>query len=548
VLIDARELPDGHLVQADLCILGAGAAGITLAKELIGSALEVALIESGGFELDADTQALYRGELVGHPNHPLDASRLRYFGGTTNHWGGTCRPLDAIDFEQRAWVPHSGWPFDREHLDPFYARAQTLCELGPYAYEAAHWQSEEFPTLPLAGERLTTAVFQQSPPTRFGQVYRDEIVRASNVTVYTHANLLGYDTNEGASEVVRARLGTLSGRRHAVAATTYILAAGGIENARLLLLSGTEQQPGLGNAHDLVGRYFMDHLGMQSAVIMLSDPELRLGLYRARRQAPDTMIEGTGIKAFLTPTPELQRREQILNCAARPRETKWQEATPGARALNGVLGDLRRGHWPDDLTVHIGAIMQDIDELARVAYARLRGETPPAFRINYWMEQTPNPDSRVTLAEERDAFNLRRVRLDWRFTEQELRTTLRMQQLLAEELGRAGIGRLRLDEALADGAWPAEASGSFHHMGTTRMHEDPKQGVVDAHCRVHGVANLYVAGSSVFPTSGHANPTLTIVALAVRLADHLKELARTAERGSSTQADRLARAELDMVS
>jgi choline dehydrogenase-like flavoprotein len=537
VRIDSRELPDGHVVQADVCILGAGAAGITLAKELIGAGVEVALIESGGFEYDAATQELYRGESVGRRYQALDASRLRFFGGTTNHWGGTCRPLDAIDFEQRAWVPHSGWPFGLEHLDPFYARAQTLCELGPYAYEAAHWQSEEYPTLPLEGERLTTAVFQQSPPTRFGQVYRDEIVRAANVTVYTHANLLGFETNEGASEVIQAQLGTLSGRRHAVAARSYILAAGGIENARLLLLSGTEQQPGLGNAHDLVGRYFMDHPIMQSAVIMLSDPTLRLGLYRATRRDPDTVIEGTGVKAFLTPTPELQRHEQLLNCAARPRETRWQEATPGARALRGVFGDLRQGRWPQDLTTHIGAIAQDIDELARTAYARLRnGAPPPVFRLYHWLEQAPNPDSRVTLAEERDAFGLRRARVDWRFTEQELRTTLRMQQLVGEELGRAGIGRLRLDEGLAAGEWPEELSWSNHHMGTTRMHDDPKQGVVDAHCRVHGVANLYVAGSSVFPTCGHANPTLTIVALAVRLADHIKGVA--AERPSTVEFGR----------
>ncbi len=267
MFVDAHTVLPGTLIEADVCIVGAGAAGTTLARELIGTHFEVCLLESGGLEFDQHTQSLYRGENVGFPYYSLDAVRLRYFGGTTNHWMGACRPLDPIDFESRPWVPYSGWPFDKSHLDPFYIRAHSICQLGPYEYDPATWETEENPQLPILGGRVATAMCQNSPPTRFGQVYREEIKRAPNIQTYLFANVVKIETSSTAQKVVRIHVATLQGNKFWVSARLFILATGAIENPRLLLASNEVQSTGLGNKNDLVGRFFMEHLKVPGGYI-----------------------------------------------------------------------------------------------------------------------------------------------------------------------------------------------------------------------------------------------------------------------------------------
>src|SRR5215217_3309226 len=236
---DAQRLEDGSLIEGDLCIVGAGAAGISMALEWVGQGRKVLLLEGGGFDPDPRMQDLYRGEIVGQPYFPLEAARLHYFGGTTNHWAGFCAPFDPIDFEQRDWVPHSGWPIRRADLDPFYARAQRLLDLGPYEYGADYWgrQGGGRARLPLDAEVVWTKMWQFSPPTRFGRKYRDAIVAARDVHLYTHANVVEIEANEGARAVTGLRVRTLEGKEHRVRARRYVLACCSIQNARLLLAS-----------------------------------------------------------------------------------------------------------------------------------------------------------------------------------------------------------------------------------------------------------------------------------------------------------------------
>ncbi len=512
MLIDARTLPQETLIETDLCIIGAGAAGLTVAKAFVGHPARVCLLESGGTVYEPDTQALYQGHNAGY-TIPLEAMRLRYFGGSTNHWGNYCRPLDPIDFDTRHWVPDSGWPFDKPHLDPYYERAQHLCQLGPYDYDLKTWEHGRARALPFASDRLQTVIFQlRQPPTRFGEVYRDEVVKADNITTMLHANVVDIEPNTAAQHVTRLRVACLQGNAFWVAAKWFVLATGGIENARLLLLSNTVQANGLGNAHDRVGRFFMGHAMLNVGTLLPSDPYLPATLYYEKRET--NAISSNGHLAL---SPQTQRLHQLLNINFNLKPIFVSQDSVGA------LQRLRRGQF-DHFGRDIGHVVRDLDGVAVSIYRQMAKGTLPvaSFELGTTMEQAPNPESRVRLADTRDALGYPRVALDWRLSELDIRSLWQTLKIVGAEVGRAGLGRFKVTLHEQAETWPLESGG--HHMGTTRMHDNPSAGVVDADCRVHGLDNLFVAGSSVFPTSGHANPTLTLVALAVRLADHLKRI------------------------
>jgi choline dehydrogenase-like flavoprotein len=519
VLIDARTVPRNQFIETDVCIVGAGAAGITLAREFIAQPFRVCLLESGGLEFDKDTQSLYQGENIGLPYFPLEVARLRYFGGTTNHWEGWCRPLDAIDFETRDWVPHSGWPFDKSHLDPFYKRAQSICWLGPYVYDVKDWEAENTPHFPFASDRVITTIFQFSPPVRFGTMYRDEIVGADNISTFLYANVIDIETTYTAQSVTRLQVACLQGTKFWVAAKLYILAAGGIENARLLLLSNKVQSAGLGNQYDVVGRFFMEHPHLESGLILPSDSHTSVALYDAHR------LNNTRISGVLSLSPETLRHEKLLNFSALVQPRSWSEVSEGVSSLRVIVRALRGRDLPDDFLKHLWNMIADIDDVTTAAYRQWRKKGTRLIELLSLYnrtEQAPNPESRVTLTNERDALGTNRVRLNWQLSASDTRSIRRAHEIIGQELGRAGLGRFKITLAEDDSTRPSLLIGGAHHMGTTRMHVDPKKGVVNENSQVHGVSNLFIAGSSVFPTSGYANPTLTIVALAVRLADYVK--------------------------
>ena len=482
MIVDARDVPADALIECDVCIVGAGAAGITIARELSGRPVRVVLLESGWLTPDAETQSLYAGEVAGRHYFELHAARSRYFGGTTNQWTGECRPLDAQDFELRDWVPDSGWPFGLDELLPCYREAQSVCQLGPYGYTADDWRARGVRPMAIEGDRVQSYAFQYSPPTRFGDVYRDELRRAHNVTTYLGANAVELESPAPPHQVSAVKVACLKGTSFRVAARAFVLAMGGIENARLLLLSDRVQHAGLGNGHDLVGRYFMEHLYLDAA----AEIETRRGAI-SDFYTSGHWVDGRRLRGILGLSPELRRRERLGNYCAVIVEPH-----------SGLLSRLR-------------------DAIAGV---RAR-PVPRTYYVKNVMEQVPNPDSRVTLGNDRDRLGCRTTVLRWRLSAVDKFTAHRAHAILGEELSRSGVGRLSSAMGREADPWPKALRGARHHMGTTRMHADPRRGVVDADGRVHGVANLYVAGSSVFPTSGAANPTLTIVALALRLARHL---------------------------
>ncbi len=506
---DARTLTDRTTIEADLAIIGGGVAGITLARAFQGSAVKVCVIEAGGMQLDAEVQALYRGESVGI-EYPLDATRLRFLGGSSNHWGGYCRPLDPIDFEQRDWVPHSGWPFTIDELKPYYPDASTIVEVAPGKYaDVDYWEQMTGEDLPaLATGRMRLQFVQFSPPTRFGERYGPELKEAKNIQVLLNANVVNIGAAAEGQVVEKLAIRTLDGRSHTVKARYHVLATGGLENARLLLLSNDVVPAGLGNQNDLVGRFFMEHPHLSGfGEIVVGDLKRVPPLYRER-----VVVEGRPAKVAFNPSYPFLREAKLLN----------------ATFMGGVAGDY---HASDQATESGPGKVLPTDVLKAARRFLADGDGPvrpedPAYigspmGLGCAGEQAPNPDSRVTLSRQRDALGLPEIKLDWRLSEQDRHSLVTHMHSLALEFGALGMGRMvRYFED--DRTWPARVDGGSHHMGTTRMHDDPRQGVVDRNSKVHGMDNLYVAGSSVFPTGGSANPTLTIVALTLRLADHLR--------------------------
>jgi choline dehydrogenase-like flavoprotein len=523
---DARDVPRGTILQTDVCIIGAGAAGITLARELTGSPYRVTVLESGGFEYEIETQALYGGPSIGLPYSDLNAPRLRFFGGTTNHWGGICRPFDDADFEAREGIPFTGWPIKKDDVDPFYDRAVGVVRLPSAEWDLSSWApSGAVAPLPLEGGRIISRVAQvvEQEARSFGEGYREELRRAANVTVYLHANVTAVEADEPVRTATSVQVATLSGNRFSVAATVLVLATGAIENARLLLVSNHRAPRGLGNDNDLVGRFFLEHPRFIGGYIAPFDPHPNLGFYENHRAG------GAQIRGYLASSKDVQLAEGLLDLQIRV-EPDYGPAPESFSDFAGHVMTLARDveSWqriampgPPVPVPYLGVIREAFRS-PEDTYIRLRRRIE-TIGLSTRIEQAPNRDSRVLLVDERDQLGMRRVALDWRLSDVDRRNVRRTLELLGAEIGAAGIGRVRIVDDRGESGWPEDLNGGQHHMGTTRMSNDPKQGVVDRHCRVHGMSNLFVAGSSVFPTPSGATPTLMLIALAIRLADRLKE-------------------------
>jgi len=517
MFVDARDMETDQILRSDLCIIGAGAAGITIAHALKDKAVDVCLLEAGGLEYSEQSQSMYQGRNVGVPYLPLDACRLRYFGGTTNHWGGQCQPLTTIDFQKRPWIRDSGWPITRESLDPFYLRAQSVLKLGPMAYEEENWNLLGFTGLGVDRRKLVQRRWQFSPPVRFGRAFHDDLHTASNIKVVLNANVDNIQATATGTAISGVDFRTLEGHRGRAVARAYVLACGGIENARMLLVSNTVEENGLGNRHGQVGRFFMTHANVTVGKILSTNSKAFVAALGDQKSS----------FGGLHPSETLQEAEEILNAGA---IIEFRETTESAiLAARAIKIDIEAGKVPDDLAGALWRVIRDIDDVAVALWQhyvedRSTYNSASLLSLGLDLEQVPSADSRVSLTSDVDALGMKRVALDLRLTDLHKRTALAVTNAVAAEIGRLGLGRVQLADWLRNPGdkQPPNIHWLNHHMGTTRMSEDPRAGVVDSDCKVHNIENLYVAGSSVFSTGGYANPTLTIVALALRLADHLK--------------------------
>ncbi len=490
--IDTRTLANGQILEADLGIIGAGPAGLSVAREFAATGLQVAILESGGLAHDPMTQALCDGQVVGDPYAGPLVTRRRQVGGTANEWnthttaecGAKYVPLDPLDFLARSWLPVSGWPLDWGDLAPYYVRAHHVCGLGPFTYRAADWADPDCGPLPLNSNVLANAVYLFGPGRLFTGTYVAETVAAPNLRLFLHANAVALESDPAGAHVAQVRIRCLSGSEHWLRARAFVLAAGGIENARLLLLSEAAGRVGPGNEHDWVGRCFMEHPRDMACAVVPRNPALleRLAFY-----AMHTTSQGS-VMGRLALTEAAMASERLMNASITLIPPDRVARSRTKQALRGMLA---------------------------VGLPWLRAEPLPLL-IN--LEQAPDPANRVALSVQRDALGLPKVQIEWRWREHDQRNLRRLRATLGGALEDAGFGLFVTNHNA-----PPDPN-AHHHLGTTRMHPDPHYGVVDTDSRVHGTENLFVAGSSVFPTGGYANPTLTVIALSLRLADHLKSL------------------------
>lgn len=532
MMIDARSLSSGTRIETAVCVLGAGPAGITISRELGRCGIENCLVEAGGLGFSKKSQSHYSGEVEGSA-YDLQLTRTRHFGGSSNCWSGWSRPFQPVDLDSRDWVPNSGWPIDLDCLRPYYDRAAEALQLANSPYDphfwAEHGRRHGAPLIEFSEDGLENIICHLSPPTRFGMVYRPELKASQVSRVFLHATaaeILTSGDGAGATRATGVLIKTSADHSITISSGIVVLAVGAIENARLLLLSGGLCKGGIGNRHDVVGRYFMDHPRIRMGRLLLNAPRAYSRFYDVTYYYGNRhfALNGTQPAASIGLTRDFQRAQGLLQCHIGLIGSYLFENKPCVESAKRLYKTVTRANsapvgLADVANAVLGLPLSSTAWLARQTRSRL---FTPYFDLQSVLEAAPDADNRVTLVSDRDRFGLNRVKLRWKVGELEKRTHLAAVSQLRRAVDRLGIGRVEMDPEDWGEAWERRVLTTWHHMGTTRMHADVRKGVVDEHCRVHSTANLYVAGSSVFTTGGGNMPTINIVALALRLADRLK--------------------------
>ncbi len=551
MIVTKNTFQQGQTLNADICIVGSGPAAISMALSFDRLPLRVIMLTGGGWSETIANQDLYRGSVFPAGSHePLEENRRRQFGGTSAAWGGRCIPFDPIDFKPRSWVPDSGWPITYEDLRPYYHKAADLCQIGRFEFDA----QKAFPDSKreiLDGldstELISYPLERWSPPVHFGKAYRAALANSTNIQVLMDAHVLSIQTKNDSPTISHVTV-SMDGVDLSVEAREFVLAAGGIENARLLLASANDRFPtGLGNQHDNVGRYYMVHFSGVYADVKLHDKQKLMadferdagGVYCRRRWwCPEPVQEANKLLNnvfFLYHANSDNGHRDVLFSSRFVAKSVLSILTQ--KSVGRVVSKAKE--LLPSLKEHAVNIAKnglfEIPDLVKLGMKRMaKRRLPfllPSKRSDYWglyfqTEQAPNRESRVCLSEsQHDAFGIPRAEVKLSFLEADIESIVDTHTLFVRKFREKNLGEIRYDESGLRQYLRkrlAAFNSSSHHIGTTRMSDDPRTGVVDKRSNVYGLTNLYVAGSSVFPTGSHANPTFTIVAHALLLADHLK--------------------------
>jgi len=516
---DLKDIPNNTVIKSDICVIGSGAAGLSIALEFIHTRYNVVVLESGNFNIDPEVQEAGRVISVGEPLRET-RSWIRAFGGTLNVWGGGLQVLNEIDFEKRPSMPYSGWPIPYSEVAKYWSVASTRSRLPPLeAYDTRHW---------LPNIKTTAEHHLIDQNTHFDVIHHKSLNfieqhrnfrRSKNIHIYLSANVTYLQSSNGSNKIEQVKARSIQGNSIIYKARYFILAAGGIENAGLLLNSRDKMNKGLGNHNDLVGRFYMNHPKGHLGDLVPFNKKLHLS------HCFGTTTPYGRMRIVLAPSPASIRKNSLLNHHIRLSPVYEHKDLSGYQSLRAfkhqyILG--MRPTIPRERTwKHIKNVSLDLAKLAHVSWKKIRNAPMnlKSIVMEGRLEQPPNPANRVYLSDERNCFGQNKLALDWRIGSVEKESFLQFHHLLKRSL--KNIGNLNGDIEMAD-PWPISNDAS-HHLGTTRMAHSDKEGVVDKNCMVFGIANLFIAGSSIFPTGGGSGcPTLTIVALSIRLADHLK--------------------------
>ncbi|MEX3772716.1 FAD-dependent oxidoreductase [Pseudomonas sp. MYb118] len=464
----------------DICIIGAGPAGITLALRLAGQGRQVLLLEGGGREYSQDSQDLYQCPSTGLEVY-AEETRLRYLGGTSNHWSGRCRPFEASDFNTGPPVRLPGWPIAFAEMQRHLAEAMAIVDLAPNASFKAINAS-------LDGADFEADRFLLSPPTRFATKYARELNETEGLEVFIHCNCVDLEFDSGTGRIAAIVVSDYQQRRERVKARQFILATGAIENARQLLNSESLAAGGIVTEGGLVGKCFMEHLNVELGTFILKDGQ-----------------EKNSREYFTTDAFVAQHRAGKGNVAiSLVSEVKTYGRTAAIKSFF------------ENLICDIG-VEQKIEFITKF-------DCPGDGVIGTLIEQFPNLNSRVSLGPERDALGMRKATVHWELSPADRDTVKSIGLEMAKCFADTGLGLVKLEQCVYDETVPLKLNPHAHHMGTTRMASAPEFGVVDENCKVFGVENLHIAGSSVFATGGASNPTMPLLQLTLRLAEHINSI------------------------
>ena len=569
MFVDAHQIDDGATLETDICVIGSGAAGLTIAHELAGTGLRVIVLAGGARRTRRRDQALYRGTVIDPTQHSwADRFRERRYGGTTSIWGGRCVPYDDIDFEARPYVPYSGWPFGRAVLEPYYARAAVYCEIGAPLFDAeTALPDRPAPILPGFNSPAVTAtgIERFSRPTDFGRLLERRLRAAESVRVILDAHCIGLVGAAGGAAIERVACASFRPARFSVRARFYVVAAGGLETTRLLLAARFAGETPVGIASPWLGCGYMGHLNGTVGVIRFHVPP------RTINYGYERSPEGVYCRRRFWITPPVQRELGLLNIMFRLHHPPINDPAHRDPVLSAmylvkdlVLYEYSRKMREDrslrHLIGHAWNVAARPFALARfgldwVDRRMLRSRQLPSvalyssigrYAIEFHAEQAPDPGSRLTLGSAADRFGMPELTIDWRAANLDVDSVRRAYGVLQRAFAANGVGALELDPTTISAAIARDGAVGGHHLGAARLADAPERGVVDPDCRLFGVPNGFVASGAVLPTSSQANPTFTIVALAIRLADHLKNLARQ-ERAADIPARRAAPVPLELV-
>lgn len=542
-------------MKTEVAVVGAGPAGIVMALELARKGHDVLLIESGGRRPDERTQALGDAAMADPAKHvAMGLATRRQIGGASNIWGGRCVPYDPIDFERRPFIPHSDWPITYEDIAPYFQRASDWFFTGRSAFNAHEipeiCHRTLVPGLP-DGDVLSSTLERWSLPTNFGKHYARELATTPGLRIADGLTCVDIETDPAAQTVTGLRCRRLDGSEVHIRARHYVIACGGLETTRLLLASRSVMPHGIGNHSDHLGRFYMGHISGKIADVVFDTPP------KETAYAYDRDTDGVYVRHRLSFSRATLLREQMPNIVGwlvNPEIAKPEHGSGvlsfaylalsspffGKRFIAEGIRQAAIGQGPRVVWPHVMNMLRDLPATAvfvpTFAYRRflVRRKAPGFFvrsaanryPLQYHGEHVPNPESRVTLSDERDELGMPRLQIDLRYCRQDVDGVLRAHELWDTHLRRHGCGRIEYHEGDLWAMIEAQAADGYHQAGTTRMNRDPAHGVVDEHLRVHGIDNLHLASSSTFVTSGQANTTFMIVAFALRLADHLHEILR----------------------
>ena len=502
---------------ADVCIAGAGAAGMALAVEFARKGKKVLLLEGGGALREDSSQALYDSEIVGLPHRGIHTGRIRVKGGTTVRWGGQVLELDALDFTQRPGIPDSGWPFPKTELTSFYERALNLEGLAKVERsDEAVWRDLGLPFTQFAD--LEAYLSRWCPEPNFARLHNKALTTHPNIHLWLHSSVVEMmtETNEGET-VTGLRCRTLTGIEAIFHARHYIFALGGIESSRFFL----QPRPGglPWNRSGLLGQHFQDHIDCNAALIEPHD------LASFHDTFDPIITHGFKYLPKLRLPRQLQAQLGTLSIGS---TMSFEDTGKVRMQAKHTIRNLMRGRFRDVTRGNLTHTAKHVPMLFRQAwryYIQRRAYAPPTVRIllRIHCEQEPTSRSSITLTDQRDPLGLLRIRFDWQISERELETI--RQYVLVAQRSLAGVARITPDEDLMSGSpkFFARCDDSNHHMGGMRMSTSDSTGVVDTNLRLYGLSNIYICSSAVFPCSGFSNPTHTVLALALRLGDHLDQ-------------------------